>query len=58
MVEPASSRVQKNADQAAHRGVLSQKKLTILLDFFLVLLPHPYFFANIWSNTQVYCQNL
>jgi hypothetical protein len=39
MVEPASSRVQKNADQAAHRGVLSQKKLTILLDFFLVLLP-------------------
>ena len=39
IVQPGLLRVQKNAAPAAYRGVLSQKKLTILLDFFLVLLP-------------------
>jgi hypothetical protein len=39
IVEPGSLRVQKNAAPAAHGGVLSEKKFTILLDFFLVLLP-------------------
>ena len=39
MVEPGSSRVQKNAAQAAHGGVLSQKSWQFCLTFLLVLLP-------------------